>query len=310
MDRIGVGIDVSKDRLDIAVRPSNESFSVGRNAAGLEQLIARLRQLSPRVVALEATGGFETVVAAALSAAGLPVAIVNPAQIRAFARAIGQRAKTDPIDARVIAHFAEATNLEPRPLPDEQTRLLADLVGRRRQIIEMMGAERQREQRLSAPRLKKSIARLVKALEKELASLDTDIGDAVRGSPAWRAKEELLASVPGVGPVISHTLIADLPELGQIGGKQITALVGLAPFTRQSGKWRGKSFIGGGRTDVRAVLFMGALVAKQHNPVLKAFFDRLIAAGKPKMVALIAVARKLLTILNAILRDNRPWQTA
>jgi transposase len=310
MDSIVVGIDVSKDRLDIAVRPSNESFSVGRNAAGLEQLIARLRQLSPRVVALEATGGFETVVAAALSAAGLPVAIVNPAQIRAFARAIGQRAKTDPIDARVIAHFAEATNLEPRPLPDEQTRLLADLVGRRRQIIEMMGAERQREQRLSAPRLKKSIARLVKALEKELASLDTDIGDAVRGSPAWRAKEELLASVPGVGPVISHTLIADLPELGQIGGKQITALVGLAPFTRQSGKWRGKSFIGGGRTDVRAVLFMGALVAKQHNPVLKAFFDRLIAAGKPKMVALIAVARKLLTILNAILRDNRPWQIA
>jgi transposase len=310
MDRIVVGIDVSKDRLDVAVRPSNESFSVGRNAAGLEQLIARLRQLSPRVVALEATGGFETVVAAALSAAGLPVAIVNPAQIRAFARAIGQRAKTDPIDARVIAHFAEATNLEPRPLPDEQTRLLADLVGRRRQIIEMMGAERQREQRLSAPRLKKSIARLVKALEKELASLDTDIGDAVRGSPAWRAKEELLASVPGVGPVISHTLIADLPELGQIGGKQITALVGLAPFTRQSGKWRGKSFIGGGRTDVRAVLFMGALVAKQHNPVLKAFFDRLIAAGKPKMVALIAVARKLLTILNAILRDSRPWQTA
>jgi transposase len=310
MDSIVVGIDVSKDRLDVAVRPSNESFSVGRNAAGLEQLIARLRELSPRVVALEATGGFETVVAAALSAAGLPVAIVNPAQIRAFAKAIGQRAKTDPIDAGVIAHFAEATNLEPRPLPDEQTRLLADLVGRRRQIIEMIGAERQREQRLSAPRLKKSIARLVKALEKELASLDTDIGDAVRGSPAWRAKEELLVSVPGVGPVISRTLIAELPELGQLGGKEIAALVGLAPFTRQSGKWRGKSFIGGGRTAVRAVLFMGALVAKQHNPILKAFFDRLIAAGKPKMVALIAVARKLLTILNAILRDNRTWQTA
>jgi transposase len=310
MDRIVVGIDVSKDRLDVAVRPSNEVFSVGRNAAGLEQLIARLRELSPRVVALEATGGFETVVAAALSAAGLPVVIVNPAQIRAFARAIGQRAKTDPIDARVIAHFAEATNLEPRPLPDEQTRLLADLVGRRRQIIEMIGAERQREQRLSAPRLKKSIARLVKALDKELASLDTDIDDAVRGSPAWRAKEELLASVPGVGPVIAHTLIAELPELGQLGGKQIAALAGLAPFTRQSGKWRGKSFIGGGRTPVRAVLFMGALVGKHHNPILKAFFDRLIAAGKPKMVALIAVARKLLTILNAILRDNRPWQIA
>jgi len=310
MDRIVVGIDVSKDRLDVAVRPGNEIFSVGRNAAGLEQLVARLRELSPRVVALEATGGFEIVAAAALGAAGLPVAIVNPAQVRAFAKAIGQRAKTDPIDARVITHFAEATDIEPRPLPDEQTRLLADLVGRRRQIIEMIGAERQREQRLSAPRLRKSIARLTKALEKELASLDTDIDEAVRGSPAWRAKEELLASVPGVGPVIARTLIAELPELGQLGGKEIAALAGLAPFTRQSGKWRGKSFIGGGRPAVRAAIFMGAMVAKKHNPVLKAFFDRLVAAGKPKMVALIAVARKLLTILNAIVRDNRPWQSA
>jgi transposase len=310
MDKIIVGIDVSKNRLDVAVRPSGESFAVDRNAAGLEQLTARLRQLCPYVVALEATGGFEIVVAAALGSAGLPVAIVNPAQVRAFAKAIGQRAKTDPIDADVNAHFAEATNLEPRPLPDEQTRLLADLIARRRQIIEMIGAERQREQRLTTPRLRKSIARLVKALEKELASLDADIDDAVRRSPAWRAKEELLVSVPGVGPVIARTLIAELPELGQLGRKEIAALAGLAPFTRQSGQWRGKSFIGGGRGAVRAALFMGAMVAKKHNPILKAFFDRLVAAGKPKMVALIAVARKLLTILNAILRDNRPWQTA
>jgi transposase len=310
MDRNIVGIDVSKDRLDVEVRPSGEAFAVGRKAIGLEQLIVRMRELSPHVIALEATGGFETVVAAALGAAGLPVAVVNPAQVRAFAKAIGQRAKTDPIDAGVIAHFAEATNLEPRPLPDEQTRLLADLVGRRRQIVAMIGAERQREQRLTAPRLRKSIARLIKALEKELASLDADIDDAVKGSPAWRAKEELLTSVPGVGPVITRTLVAELPELGQLGHKQITALVGLAPFTRQSGKWRGKSFIGGGRTAVRAALFMGAMVAKKHNPVLKAFFDRLVAAGKPKLVALIAVARKLLIILNAIVRDNRPWQTA
>jgi transposase len=172
----------------------------------LEQLIARMRELSPHVIALEATGGFETVVAAALGAAGLPVAVVNPAQVRAFAKAIGQRAKTDPIDAGVIAHFAEATNLEPRPLPDEQTRLLADLVSRRRQIVAMIGAERQREQRLTAPRLSKSIARLIKALEKELASLDADIDDAVKGSPAWRAKEELLTSVPGVGPVATSKL--------------------------------------------------------------------------------------------------------
>ena len=310
MDRIIVGIDVSKDRLDVAVRPSGEAFTVSRDAAGVEQLVARLRKLSPHLVALEATGGFEIVVAAALGGAGLPAAVVNPAQVRAFAKAIGQRAKTDPIDAGVIAHFAEATNLEPRPLPDEQTRLLADLVSRRRQIVAMIGAERQREQRLTAPRLRKSIARLIKALEKELASLDADIDDSVQGSPAWRAKEELLTSAPGVGPVISRTLVAELPELGQLGHKQITALVGLAPFTRQSGKWRGKSFIGGGRTAVRAALFMGAIVAKKHNPVLKAFFDRLVAAGKPKMVALIAVARKLLIILNAIVRDNRPWQTA
>jgi transposase len=310
MENIFVGIDVSKDRLDVAVRPSGEVFAVERNAAGLELLVARLRGLSPCVVALEATGGFETVVAATLAAAGLPVVIVNPAQIRAFAKAIGQRAKTDPIDADVIAHFAEAIRPEPRPLPDQATRLLADLVARRRQIIEMIVAERQRERRITIPRLKKSITRLLKALEKELATVDGDIDDAVRGSPAWREKEDLLASVPGVGPTIARTLIAELPELGQLGRKEIAALAGLAPFTRQSGQWRGRSFIGGGRTTVRSAVFMGAMVAKKHNPVLKVFFDRLIAAGKPKMVALIAVARKLLTILNAILRDNRPWQTA
>jgi transposase len=310
MEHIIVGIDVSKDRLDVAMRPSGEAFVVARNAAGLEQLVARLKADAPYLVALEATGGFETVAAAALAAAGLPVVIVNPAQVRCFAKAVGQRAKTDPIDAAVIAHFAAATQPEPRPLPDEATRMLADLVGRRRQIIEMIGAERQREKRVTLPRLRKSIARLLKALEKELASLDADIDDAVRGSPAWREKEDLLASVPGVGPTIARTLIAELPELGQLGRKEIAALVGLAPFTRQSGQWRGRSFIGGGRPPVRSVMYMGALVASRHNPVLKAFFDRLIAAGKPKMLVLIAVARKLLTILNAILRDNRPWQTA
>jgi transposase len=310
MDSIIVGIDVSKDRLDIAVRPSGEAFVVERDALGLELLAARLRALSPHLVALEATGGFETVVAATLAAAGLPVVVVNPAQIRAFAKAIGQRAKTDPIDAAVIAHFAEATKPQPRPLPDAATRLLADLVARRRQIIEMIGAERQRQKRMTMPRLQTSIARLLKALEKELASLDADIDDAVRGSPAWREKEELLATVPGVGHVIARTLMAELPELGQLDRKEIAALAGLAPFTRQSGQWRGRSFIGGGRTAVRTALFMGAMVAKRHNPALKIFFDRLRAAGKPKMVALIAVARKLLTILNAILRDKKSWQNA
>ena len=310
MEIITVGIDVSKDRLDIAVRPSGEAFVVERNGAGLEQLVEQLRKLSPDLVALEASGGFEIIAAAALAAAALPVVVVNPAQIRAFAKAIGQRAKTDPIDAAVIAHFAEATRPEPRPLPDAATRLLSDLVARRRQIVEMIGAERQRERRLTTPHLRKSIARLVKALEKELVSVDAEIDDSVRGSPAWREKEDLLASVPGVGSIIARTLIAELPELGQLGRKQIAALAGLAPFTRQSGQWHGRSFIGGGRSAVRTVLFMGAMVAKRRNPVLKAFFDRLVAAGKPKMVALIAVARKLLTVLNAILRDNRPWKTA
>ena len=305
-----IGIDVSKDRLDVHVRPSDEAFFVGRDGAGIAALIGRLQALKPAAIAVEATGGFETVVAAGLAGAGLPVVVVNPAQIRAFAKALGKRAKTDAIDARVIAHFVEATRPAIRPLPDEATRLLADLVARRRQIIEMIGAERQREKRMSAPRLKKSIARLIGALEKELTSLDGDIDDAVRGSPAWREKEDLLASVPGVGPVIARTLIAELPELGQLTRKQVAALAGLAPFTRQSGQWRGRSFIGGGRSSVRTMLFLGALVAKRHNPVLKAFFDRLVAAGKPKMVALIAVARKLLVILNAIIRDNKPWQNA
>jgi transposase len=308
MDATVIGIDVAKDRLDVCVRPSGESFIVARNGAGIEDLAERLKTLAPRVVAIEATGGFETVVAAGLAAAGVPLLIVNPAQVRAFAQALGRRAKTDPIDAALIAHFVEATKAQPRPLPDETTRLLADLVTRRRQIIDMMIAEGQRDRRLANKRLKSSIARLRKALEKELAEIDSEIDDHVRGSPAWAAKEDLLASVPGVGPVVARTLIAELPELGSLDRRKIAALVGLAPWTRQSGQWRGKSFIGGGRKSVRTALFMAAMVAARHNPDLKTFRDKLIAAGKPKLVALIAVARKLLIVLNAILRDNRPWQ--
>jgi transposase len=308
MDAIIVGIDVAKDRLDVCVRPSGESFVVARTGAGIEELAERLCKLAPRIVAIEATGGFETVVAAGLAAASLPLVVVNPAQVRAFAVALGKRAKTDPIDAAVIAHFAEATKAAPRPLPDATTRLLADLIARRRQIVEMMAAEGQRERRLTHKRLKKSIARLRKALEKELAELDGEIDDHMRGSPMWAEKEDLLASTPGVGPVIARTLIAELPELGSLDRRKIAALVGLAPWTRQSGQWRGKSFIGGGRKSVRNALFMAAMVAARHNPILKRFRDKLVAAGKPKLVAIIAVARKLLTILNAILRDKRPWQ--
>lgn len=308
MDAIAVGIDVAKDRLDVCVRPSGERFVVDRSGAGIEALAERLKKLAPRIVAVEATGGFETVVAAGLASADLPVVVVNPAQIRAFAQALGKRAKTDAIDAAVIAHFVEATKAEPRALPDEMTRLLADLVARRRQIVEMMAAEGQRERRLTDKRLKKSIARLRKAMEKALAELDGEIDDHVRGSPVWAEKEDLLASVPGVGPTIARTLIAELPELGTLDRRSIAALVGVAPWTRQSGQWRGKSFIGGGRKSVRNALFIAAMVASRHNPTLKLFRDRLVDAGKPKLVALIAVARKLLTILNAILRDKRPWQ--
>jgi len=308
MDAIVVGIDVSKERLDVAVRPTGETFVVSRDAEGLDALIAKLTPLAPVAVAVEATGGYETVVAASLAAAGLAVVVVNPAQVRSFAQALGKRAKTDPLDAGVIAHFVEATRPQIRPLPDEETRLLADLVARRRQIVAMIVAERQRQKRLTNRRLQKSIARLLAALQKELSSLETDIDETVRGSPAWREKEDLLASVPGVGKTIARTLIAELPELGTLDRRKVAALVGLAPWTRQSGKWKGKSCIGGGRADVRSALFLGAMVAARRNPDLKAFRDRLVAAGKPKLVALVATARKLLTILNAILRDQKPWR--
>jgi len=309
MDAIVVGIDVSKDRLDVHVRPAGTVLGYSRDAAGIEGLVGELVRLAAQLVAVEATGGFETVVAASLAAAGLPVVVVNPAQVRAFARAIGQRAKTDPIDAAVIAHFAAATNPPVRPLPDTATQALADLVARRRQIIQMIVAEGQREKRASA-RAKKSIMRMLKTLRSELSELDAEIDETVRGSPLWCEKEDLLASVPGVGHTIARTMLAELPELGSLDRRQIAALAGLAPFTRQSGQWRGKSFIGGGRASVRTALFMGAMAAVRWNPTLRIFHHRLRAAGKPKMVAIIAVARKLLTILNAILRDKTPWQTA
>jgi transposase len=315
MSGITVGIDVSKDRLDVCVEgpgagAETPPFGVGRHSRGLAELVERLRALAPERVGVEATGGFETVVAAALGAAGLPVVVVNPAQVRHFAQALGQRAKTDPIDARMIARFVSATKPELRSLPDAATRLLADLVARRRQIIEMIVSEKNRETRAPSGRIKKSIRRLIAALEKELESLDADLDAAVRQSPAWRANEDLLASVPGIGPITARTLLADLPELGTLDGRRIASLAGLAPFTRQSGQWRGRSMIAGGRKSVRCALFMAALVASRHNKPLKAFRDRLVAAGKPKMVALIAVARKLLTILNAIIREQKPWQIA
>ena len=309
MDAQYVGIDVSKDRLDVHVRPSGEAFVVARDDKGLAALLERLQAIAPRLIAVEATGGYENVVAAAIGGAGLPLAVVNPSQVRHYAQALGKRAKTDPVDAEVIARFAEATRPEPRALPDEATQMLAELVIRRRQIITMMVAERQRATRLPK-RLRKSCERVVRMLEKELAALDIDIDTTVRGSPAWRAKEDLLASVPGIGSITARTLIAELPELGRLDRRSLASLVGIAPFTRQSGQWRGKAFIGGGRRSVRAALFVATMAAVRHNPIIRAFRQRLLAAGKPKMVAMIACMRKLLTILNAVARDQKAWQEA
>jgi transposase len=310
MGQTYIGIDVSKDRLDVHVRPSDEAFAVGRDGEGLAALTERVGLLDPYLVVLEATGGFELTVAAALVAAGIPLAVVNPRQIRDFARATGQLAKTDALDAKAIARFAEAVRPEPRAVPDEQAQALGELVARRRQVIEMMTAERNRRRQLTNRRLIKSVDRLLAVLLKELAELDRDVGDGIRGTPAWRERDQLLRSVPGVGNIVSRTLIADLPELGSLDRKQIAALVGVAPLNRDSGKMRGRRTIWGGRANVRSTLYMAALVASRHNPVLAAFYQRLVSAGKAKKLAITAVMRKLLTILNAIVRDRRPWQTA
>lgn len=305
-----VGIDVSKDHLDIAVIPHGEGFQVSNDDAGIGELAKRFAAHPPNVIALEATGGFENLAAAGLTAAGFAVIIVNPAQVRAYASAVGKKAKTDAIDAGLIAAFVQATKPQIRPLPDAQTQELSELVTRRRQIVQMITAEENRSRMALAKQSRKSIKRLLAALRRELESLDADLDDHIRNSPVWRVREALMTSVPGVGVGTARTLLAELPELGRLDRRQIAALAGLAPWTRQSGKWKGKSFTGGGRSKVRAALFMAALVASRFNPVLKTFRDRLVAAGKPKIVAIVATMRKLLTILNAIVRDQKPWQTA
>ena len=310
MEQIFIGIDVAQDRLDAHVFPSDESFAVRRDSGGLAVLVERLKTLNPYLVVLEATGGFEVTVAAAVAAAQIPLAVVNPRQIRDFARSTGQLAKTDALDAKAIARFAEAVRPEPRPVPDAQARALGELVARRRQIVEMMTAERNRRRQLTSRRLIKSVDRLLAVLQKELSEIEQELDEGIRGTPAWRERDELLRSVPGIGNVVARSLIADLPELGRLDRKQIAALVGVAPLNRDSGKMRGKRTTWGGRAKVRCALYMAALVASRYNPLLKAFYQRLISAGKPKKLALTAVMRKLLTILNAMIRDNTRWQSA
>jgi transposase len=305
-----VGIDVSKDRLDVHVRPSGEAFAVARDGEGLDGLAAKLRALAPELVVLEATGGFEAVVAAAVAGAGLPLAVVNPAQVRAFARATGRLAKTDRLDAALIARFAEQVRPEPRPVASEQAQGLAELVARRRQVVEMIGMEANRRRQARSPKVLRGIERTLAALQTALTELDQEIDGQVRGSPAWRAAEDLLTSVPGVGPITARTLIAELPELGRITRRRVAALVGVAPVNRDSGASRGHRAIAGGRRGVRNVLYMAALTAIRRNPAVRAAYERLRGRGTPAKAAIVAAMRKLLTILNAVLRDRRPWQTA
>jgi transposase len=307
-DNMFVGIDVSKDKLDVHLHPAGKSLSVARDEAGIEALARRLSERRIAAIVIEATGGYESLAVAGLASHGLPVVIINPRQTHNYAKALGRNAKTDLSDAQVIARFAADIRPEVRPLPDAQTLELSEFLTRRRQIVQMITAEKQRALRHSANlALQKSVARVIKALESELERADGGIDKLIQASPLWREREDLLTSVPGVGRVIARTLLGEMPELGKLGGKKIAALAGLAPWTRQSGLWKGQAKIGGGRAGVRQVLFLGAMAAVRFNPVLKAFWLRLLNDNKPKKAALVAVARKLLIILNAILRTGTPW---
>jgi transposase len=302
-----VGIDVSKHRLDVHARPSGESFATDYDDEGVAGLVERLAALAPALGVLEATGGLEVRLAAALAAAGLPVAVVNPRQVRAFARATGRLAKTDRLDAEAIARFAEAVRPPVRPLPDEATRHLGALVARRRQLLEMLVAERNRRH-AADPALREGIDAHLRWLEEALAGIERDLGTAVRESAVWRAREELLRSVPGVGPVSARTLLA---ERGSLTRRQAAALVGVAPFSRDSGKMRGKRTIGGGRAALRACLYMAAVAAvRGANPAIAGFYERLRQAGKPSKLALTACMRKLVVTLNAMLRTGTAWKQA
>jgi transposase len=303
---IFVGMDISQDTVDIAVQPGT-AFQVTNDESGITVAVARLQELHPALIVLEATGGFEVPLAGALAAAALPVVVINPRQVRDFARATGQLAKTDRLDAQVLARFAEAIRPPIRPVPDEQTQALAALVARRRQLIEMLTAEKNRV-RLAARPIQKRVQAHITWLEQELARLNTDLATTMQQSPVWREKEEVLRSVPGVGPVLTTTLFANLPELGTLTRKEVAALAGVAPFPRDSGTLKGRRAIWGGRAHVRAALYMAALVATRKNPVIRTFYQRLCQAGKAKKLALTACMRKLLTILNAMVKSGARWR--
>lgn len=305
---IAIGIDIAQAELVVAVRPTDDMWTVGHDDAGLVALVRRLRALQPTLIVLEATGGYERAVVAALAAAGLPLVVANPRHVREFARATGQLAKTDVVDARLLALFAERVHPVPRPLPDAATRALEALLARRRQLLEMLTAERNRLAH-AVPAVARDLRQHIHWLERRLRDLDRDLDDQIHHSPVWRTKDDLLQSTPGVGPVLSRTLLGTVPELGTLTHKQIAALVGVAPFARDSGAWRGRRRVTGGRAPARAALYMGALAATRCNPTIRVFYQRLVAAGKPKKVALTACMHKLLIILNAMVRSNTVWRS-
>lgn len=303
-----VGIDVSKDHLDVHVRPAGTARRFANADAGLRQLAKFLTPIAPTLVVLEATGGYSRAVVAALAADRHPLVVLNPARAREFANALGRLAKTDAVDAAVLAEYADRIRPTPRPLPDADTRRLQALVARRRQVVEMRAMESNRADLASDRAVKRSLSAVARALDKELERLDRDLAAAVEASPAWREKDELLRSIPGIGPVVSRTLLADLPELGTLTREQVAALVGVAPANRDSGRHTGRRSVRGGRASVRAVVYMAALSARTHNPPLKAFADRLKAAGKAGQAIITAVARKLVVIANAVLQKQQRWQ--
>lgn len=304
-----VGIDVAKAALDVAVRPTGQAWQVANDPDGIDALVARIAGLAPTLVVIEATGRYEAACAAALATACLPVAVVNPRQARDFARSTGRLAKTDTIDAALLALFAERVRPDPRPLPDAESASLAAILARRRQLIGMLVAEKNRAH-VAAPAVRKSVAKHVRWLERELAGVEDDLSGAIAASPVWRAKEDLLRGVPGVGRVLATTLLAELPELGQLSRREIAALVGVAPINRDSGTHRGQRSVWGGRSSVRAALYMGALAAVRSNPPVRAFYERLVGQGKPKKVALVACMRKLLVTTNAVVRDGHGWDVS
>jgi transposase len=302
-----VGIDVSKDHLDVCLRPNGEASRVKNNEEGIGALVAKLVEIKPTLVVLEATGGYESSVVAAVALAAVPIAVVNPRQARDFAKSTGKLAKTDKLDAAVLAHFAEAVRPEPRTLGDAQALELQAIMTRRRQLLDMLTAETNRMYNCRSTKVRENIYAHVKWLRAQIKDVNRDLDAKLRDTPIWREKDDLLRSVPGVGKVLSRTLLAQLPELGKLDHGKIAALVGVAPLNRDSGNMRGRRSIWGGRASIRAPLYMAAMSAKKHNPVIRATYERLVGAGKAKKVALVACMRKLLLTLNAMVRDNRPW---